>query len=145
VIDLGKHSSEARWFFIDMLTGKVVARHVAHGRGSNPSSKKYPHGTGYATRFSNVNGSEATSRGFFLAAETYTGDHGVSVRLDGLSETNSNARDRDVVVHSADYVVEENKLQGRSLGCFAVAQSEHDAVVNQIQGGSLIYAEISKN
>lgn len=144
IVDFRKHSSIARWYFIDMKTGIVTPRHVSHGQGSDPTTKKYPHGTGYARRFSNVNNSNASSLGFFLVAETYIGEHGLSVRLDGLSTTDSNARIREIVVHAADYVVEENKLQGRSLGCFAVALSERDQVIGLINGGSLLYAGVSK-
>jgi hypothetical protein len=145
IVDFSRHSSVARWFFIDMKTGEVTTRHVAHGIGSDPSTKKYPHGTGYARRFSNVENSNESSIGFFLATDIYNGEHGPSVHLDGLSKTNSNARVRAIVVHSADYVIEENKLQGRSDGCFAIAPSEHDAVVSTISGGSLLYADVSKD
>jgi len=144
IVDFKQHSSVARWYFIDMKTGVVTTRHVSHGKGSDPTTKKYPHGTGYAKKFSNVEDSGMSSLGFFLVAETYTGEHGLSIRLDGLSPTNSNARPREIVVHSADYVVEENKLQGRSLGCFAVAAEERDKVVALINGGSLLYSGISK-
>jgi hypothetical protein len=144
VVDFSQHSSVARWYFIDMKTGKVTARHTSHGIGSDPSSKKYPHGTGYARKFSNTPNSNMSSIGFFLASDTYNGDHGLSVHLEGLSTTNSNARERAIVVHRADYVIEENKLQGRSDGCFAIAPSEHDAVVSLIAGGSLLYADRSK-
>lgn len=144
IIDMSEHSSVARWYFVDMKTGVVTQRHVSHGIGSDPTKKKYPHGTGYARKFGNVENSLMTSLGFFLAAESYSGSHGLSVRLDGLSETNSNARKRAIVVHSAEYVIEENKLQGRSDGCFAVAPSERDTVMNLIAGGSLIYAGLSK-
>lgn len=144
VVDFKQHSSVARWYFIDMKTGAVTSRHVSHGKGSDPTTKRSPHGTGYAKKFGNTENSEMSSLGFFLVAETYTGEHGLSIRLDGLSTTNSHARNREIVVHSADYVIEENKLQGRSLGCFAVALSERDKVVSQINGGSLLYAGVSK-
>ena len=143
IIDMSRHSSFARWYFIDMKTGVVTRRHVSHGIGSDPTTKKYPKGTGYAYKFGNVENSLRTSLGFFLAAEAYLGSHGLSVRLDGLSETNSNARMRGIVVHSAEYVVEEDTRQGRSDGCFAVAPSERDTVMNLIEGGSLIYADKS--
>jgi hypothetical protein len=145
IVDFSKHSSVARWYFIDMKTGEVTPRHTSHGIGSDPTTKKNPHGTGYAQKFSNIENSNMSSIGFYLASDIYNGEHGPSVHLDGLSDTNSNARERAIVVHQADYVIEQNKLQGRSDGCFAIAPSEHDAVVSAISGGSLLYADVSKD
>jgi hypothetical protein len=48
-----------------------------------------------------------SSLGVYKTAETYNGKHGLSLRLDGLSPTNSKARERAVVVHGADYVEDE--------------------------------------
>lgn len=134
VVDFSKNSREARFFIIDMNSGKVRALHVAHGKGSDPD------GDGLATVFSNVSGSEASSLGFYLTAETYNGNHGLSLKVDGLSPTNSNVRARSVVIHGAAYVQEANVIQGRSWGCFALTMSVKDQVIDLLKGGSLIFA-----
>lgn len=134
VIDFSKHSSLKRFFIIDMTSGKVWALHVAHGKGSDPD------GDGLANIFSNQSGSEASSLGFYLTAETYTGSHGRSLKVDGLSPTNSNVRARSVVIHGAAYVQEADVKQGRSWGCFALTMSLKDQVIDMIKGGSLMYA-----
>ena len=134
VIDFSKRSSEKRWHFIDMKTGEVWSLHVAHGKGSDSN------GDGYAEKFSNVSGSNASSLGFYRTAETYSGKWGYSLRIDGLSSTNSNARRRAVVVHGADYVVDRNVTQGRTWGCPAVSMANRTKVINLVKGGSLIYA-----
>lgn len=134
IIDFSKRSTEARFFIINMASGEVWAIHTAHGKGSDKDHD------GYAERFSNTSGSNASSLGYYLAAETYYGKHGLSLKLDGLSSTNSNARRRAVVIHGASYVKEASVIQGRSWGCPAVANHLRDKVIGMLKGGSLIYA-----
>jgi hypothetical protein len=134
VIDFSKSSKLKRFFIINMATGAVTAIHTAHGKGSDTNRD------GYAERFSNVSGSNASSLGFYLTAETYNGSNGYSLRLDGLSTTNSNARARAVVIHGASYVQESNVIQGRSWGCPALDQSLKTKVIDMLKNGSLIYA-----
>lgn len=86
----------------------------------------------------------ATSLGFYRTGKIYIGKHGPSLRLDGLSTTNSNARDRAIVIHGADYVQEEGRIQGRSWGCPAVAQNNRESVIERLKGGSLLYATLEK-
>lgn len=138
IVDFSAHSSKSRFYLVDMTTGKVSALHTSHGKGSDSNND------GYAERFSNVSGSEMSSLGYFRVAETYHGKHGLSIRLDGLSSTNSKARARAVVVHSASYVSEEKKKAGRSWGCFVLDPKYHSSVVAKIKNGSLLYANLSK-
>jgi hypothetical protein len=137
IIDFSKHSGKKRFFVIDLKTGMVEQQVTAHGSGSDPNND------GVADSFSNVSGSNASSIGFYLAAETYDGKWGRSMRLDGLSSTNSNARARAVVIHGADYVVDGSTQQGRSWGCPALPLGKKDAVIDKLNGGSLIYAALS--
>lgn len=134
LIDFGKRSTQARFFIVNMSSGEVWAIHTAHGKGSDSNHD------GYAEKFSNKSGSNASSLGYYRAAETYQGKHGLSLKLDGLSSTNSNARARAVVIHGASYVREASVIQGRSWGCPAVANNLRDKVIGLIKGGSLIYA-----
>lgn len=134
VIDFGKRSTQKRFFIINVATGKVMAIHVAHGKGSDADHD------GYAEKFSNSPGSKASSIGYYLTGSTYQGSNGYSLKLDGLSSTNSNARGRAVVIHGASYVSEGNVIQGRSWGCPAVAMSLRTQVIDMLKGGSLIYA-----
>ena len=112
---------------------------VAHGRGSDPEH------TGWLERFSNEPRSHATSAGAFKTDSVYVGEHGQSIRLEGLDESNSNAASRAIVVHGAWYVSEEiareRRVLGRSEGCFAVAQSSIREVLAALGPGRLIYAD----
>jgi hypothetical protein len=138
VIDFSKNSSQKRFFIINMSSGAVWNIHTAHGRGSDPDW------TGFATSFGNLDDSKKTSLGFYLTAETYYGEHKLSLRMDGLSSTNSNARSRAIVIHGADYVADANQIQGRSWGCPAVSMANRDRVINLLKGGSLLYASVNK-
>jgi hypothetical protein len=81
-----------------------------------------------------------SSLGYYITGSTYVGSHGTSLKLDGMSSTNSNARGRAIVVHGASYVSESSVIQGRSWGCPAVANSLKTKVINMLKNGSLIYA-----
>ena len=134
VVDLSVRSSQKRMHILNMKTGAVIHLHVAHGSGSDPNND------GYATVFGNTFDSEMSSLGFYKTAEIYSGVHGRSLRLDGLSLTNSNVRERAVVIHGADYVREANIKAGRSWGCFAVAMAQRNKVIDLLKGGAIIYA-----
>lgn len=133
VIDMTMHSSQDRFFLIEMATEKVTSYVVAHGRGSDPNW------TGYAQVFSNQPSSKATSIGFYRVAETYQGSHGYSVRMDGLSATNSKARERAIVIHGASYVQRGLEKQGRSFGCPALDDNVSTSVIQKVKEGSLLY------
>lgn len=139
IIDFSQHSSRPRFYIIDMRGGSVKAIRVAHGKGSDPDHD------GFATVFSNAANSNASSLGFYLTGETYIGKHGKSMRLHGLSSTNSNALSRAVVIHEASYVREANVKQGRSFGCPAVAASEIANVISSLKGGALIYGGLANS
>lgn len=134
VLDFRSHSRNRRFFVLDMDGGTMKSYPVAHGAKSDPDDD------GLATSFSNVNGSNKSSVGYYLTAETYIGGNGRSLRLDGLSTTNTNARERLIVVHGADYVADGRPKQGMSLGCPALSHSIAQGVIDQLQAGSLLYA-----
>ncbi len=135
VIDMSISANRNRFFLIDVENKKILHKSiVAHGRNSGGEFAKY---------FSNKIGSFKSSIGFYRTAETYQGKHGLSLRLDGLEYSNSNARKRAIVIHSADYVssvfIEKNGRLGRSLGCPSLPQKNYDQIVHTIKNGSLLF------
>lgn len=136
VIDFSLPSSEERMWIFDLADQSLLMRElVAHGRNS---------GNLLSTRFSNVEGSYQSSIGLFRGAESYSGKHGYSLRLDGLEPGfNDLARQRAIVIHGADYVdpswVEAYGRIGRSLGCPAVRQEVTSQVVDNLKGGQLVF------
>jgi hypothetical protein len=137
LVNFTKHSRIQRLFLINLATRSYSQMHVSHGKGSDTDND------GYAEIFSNTPNSYMSSLGFALTAETYYGVRGYSLRIDGLSSTNSKVRERAVVVHGSDYVVDENRKQGRSLGCFVISWSNRTYLIDKIREGSLIYAGVS--
>lgn len=136
IIDFSKPSTEERLFVVDLLGRKLLYRSlVAHGQGS---------GDNYATSFSNVEGSHKSSLGFYLTADTYKGKHGYSLRLDGLEKgINDKARQRAIVMHSADYAsrsfIASTGRLGRSFGCPALPCDISDEVIDAIKGGCVLF------
>jgi hypothetical protein len=139
IADFSLPSSAARFYLLRLADRSVRSHLVAHGRGSDPAH------TGWLERFSNEPRSHATSAGAYRTNRTYVGEHGQSIRLDGLDASNSNAASRAIVVHGAWYVSEEivkgRGVLGRSEGCFAVAQSSLGEVLATLGPGRLIYAD----
>lgn len=141
-VDYGLDNRTPRGYVFDMEALKVVDGPftVAHGRGSASRSSGVP------TRFSNREGSNATSLGLYVAQETYQfrGKSGgvryssLGLRLDGVSgEYNSAARRRGVVVHGAPYVTANRA--GRSEGCPAMEQSRARKLIPMIAGGGMVF------
>lgn len=139
VVDYHRRSDSFRFFIVDLKTGAVHQYHTTHGRGSDRNRD------GYAERFSNVVNSQMSSLGFVRTGEVYSGKYRRSLRLDGLSATNSNLRARAVVVHGSDYVHEQPVLQGLSMGCLALDWRVKDQVISQIRDGSLMYLGVSSS
>lgn len=133
VIDYSRPSGEPRFFLVDMVEDSAEAFLVSHGRGSDPDHD------GIADTFSNVEGSKMSSLGTFVTAETYYGQHGLSLRLDGLDSVNDAARERAIVIHGADYVSPARSIMGRSWGCPALEQAVAQALIPKIADGVLVY------
>lgn len=141
-VDYGLDARTPRGYVFDMEKLAVVDGpfNVAHGRGSRPTASGIP------TRFSNREGSAATSLGLYLAQETYgfSGKAGgqrytsVGLRLKGLSgKFNSAARQRRVVAHGAPYVTASKA--GRSEGCPAMEQARARRLLPKIGNGGMVF------
>lgn len=131
VIDMTQHSSKKRMYVINMKTGSVSTFLTAHGKNSDRDNN------GYADAFSNQDGSLMTSLGFYLTGVTYSGSHGLSLRLHGLESTNSNAYSRAIVMHGADYV--NPGYVGRSFGCPAIENKYVNTLIPALKNKSLLY------
>ena len=135
VADMDLPNTTERFWVLDLKTPRVLHRSlVAHGRGS---------GHLRAQRFSNVASSARTSLGFYRTAGAYDGKHGYSRRLTGLDKgENSNAFNRYIVLHAADYAapqyVQQHGHLGYSRGCPALPPQQFKAIIGSLPAGSLL-------
>ena len=136
ICDYSQRSDKKRLYILDLSEAKVLFNtYVSHGRNS---------GNDYATSFSNGTESHKSCLGFMRTAETYNGDNGYSMRLDGMEAGfNNNARPRAIVMHGSNYVsasrASNGTVMGRSYGCPAVPAAEARQIINCIKNGSCFF------
>jgi hypothetical protein len=136
IVDFSLPSSKKRLFIVDLKNNRLLFHtYVSHGRGS---------GKEMATGFSNVADSHQSSLGFYVTGNTYTGKHGLSMRLLGQDKGfNDNANDRAIVMHSAAYVseaaIQRMGFIGRSHGCPAVSEELNKPIIEKIKNGTCLF------
>ena len=130
ICDFSQSSKQKRLYIIDMTNDTIIANtFVAHGHNS---------GGEYATRFSNKLSSKQSSLGFYITKNTYRGENGLSLRMEGLEPGfNDKAYRRAIVMHGADYI--GNGSAGRSYGCPAVPKKECKEIINTIKNGTCLF------
>lgn len=137
IVNFNEPSYKKRLWVINLKDDRVVMHmHVAQGKNT---------GAVYAKHFSNQPGSLESSPGIFTTQHVYDGEHGESLRVNGLENgINNNALSRAVVIHPAWYVtpsfIKQNGYAGRSWGCFAVDPTRADKFISLIRGGSVLFA-----
>lgn len=139
IADFGLHSAQPRFHLVNLERSEVQSLHVSHGTGSDREHD------GWLKQFSNVEGSNATSRGAYVTWEWYVGRYGTSVRLGGLDPTNDAALRRYIVMHRAAYAESSHLAKwgrlGRSNGCFAFGEEQFRTALLNLSGGRLLYAD----
>lgn len=137
IADMTLPSTAKRLTVIDLEDKTVLLNtYVAHGQGS---------GELYCTRFSNREGSHATSKGLYrVGAEIVSPKHGAALLLHGLDAgVNCQAQTREVIIHGADYVSEdfiaEHGRLGRSWGCPAVSRTDMPRMIELLADGGYLY------
>ena len=137
VIDYSLASTEPRLWVFDLENKTLLFREVvAHGQGT---------GENMARDFSNRDGSHQSSLGLFRTSETYQGQNGYSLRMQGLEPgTNDAAMSRAIVMHGAPYVNVQTARQkgrlGRSWGCPAVRPEVARQVIDSLKNGQMIFS-----
>lgn len=136
ICDFSQSSRQKRLYIIDVENHELVTNtFVAHGKNS---------GAEFATKFSNIPESLQSSLGFYVTSSTYTGKHGLSLRLQGVDPGfNDKALLRTIVMHGATYVdaarARNGMYMGRSWGCPVVPHNESAAIINTIKNGTCIF------
>ncbi|MBS1935661.1 MAG: murein L,D-transpeptidase catalytic domain family protein, partial [Bacteroidetes bacterium] len=110
ICDFSQSSRNKRLYVVDLEEKKVLINtYVAHGRKS---------GGEYARSFSNSLNSHKSSLGFYVTERTYYGDHGLSLKIQGMERGfNDRASRRNIVIHGSEYVgsdfIRMNQFNGR--------------------------------
>lgn len=136
VCDFSQSSKQKRLYIIDVVNNKLITHtYVAHGKNS---------GGEYATSFSNQPESLQSSLGFYITSNTYIGEHGLSLRINGVDPGyNDKALERSIVIHGAAYVdgarVKAGMYMGRSWGCPAVPEKESTNIITTIKNGTCLF------
>jgi len=137
-VDMKIPSGKYRFFVVNLKTGKVIKKGlVAHGYGSTFFFSD-------SLQFSNVPNSNATSIGKYRIGKSYYGKFGKSYKLHGLDQTNSNAFERNIVLHGYKDVPaqEVSGLICTSKGCPMVSYGffkEVDKLIENSKSDILLY------
>jgi hypothetical protein len=136
ICDFSQSSRKKRLYVIDMENAELVMQtYVAHGQNS---------GREFASRFSNKPSSLQSSLGFYITKNTYKGEHGLALRMEGMEKGfNDNALRRGIVIHGATYIGDEGmfngSLTGRSFGCPAVPKKQNSTFIGMVKDGSCFF------
>jgi len=130
IADYTKSAFEKRLYIINLHTAKVNQYMVAHGVNSGGKGDR-------VWSASNEAGSYKTPTGFFKVGS----QAGITTRkrydylsIDGLEWKNRNAKQREIILHTASYVASV----GRSRGCFAIKPEDRWQVFSRMKRALLL-------
>ena len=132
IADYTKLATTKRLYIINLHNGRVYRHKVAHGRNSGAIG-------GRVWRASNRINSFQTPTGFFKVGtrEGITSKRHRYLGIEGLEWKNRNAKKREILLHTANYV----NWGGRSGGCFAIAPQDKKAVFSRLKT-ALLYSYV---
>ncbi len=136
ICDFSQSSRKKRLYIVDLTEQKLLVNtYVAHGRQS---------GAEYAKSFSNVPESNKSSLGFYVTRNTYYGQDGLALKIDGVEKgINDKANARNIVIHGSDYVgeafIKRNPFNGRSFGCPAIPEKHTKKIIQTIKNGTCLF------
>ncbi|MCV2485464.1 murein L,D-transpeptidase catalytic domain family protein [Flavobacterium sp. SH_e] len=112
-LDMKIESGRNRFFIYDLKHDKLLDKGlVGHGSGSET-------GIPGELKFSNIKNSNCSSLGKYAIGGSYVGTFGKAYKLYGLDKTNSNAFDRNIVLHKYSEIPFDEQPYPicNSLGC----------------------------
>lgn len=126
IIDYRKNILSDRLFVINLNTGKIIIEStVSHAWNS---------GFMKPTKYSNLPGSEKSSKGNYITLGTKYGKFGYSMIIKGIDgKINNNAQSRTIIFHS------NRKMKTKwSKGCFATPEVTNKKIINMTKNGTLV-------
>ncbi len=137
IIDFSQSSNNKRMYVIDLYKKALLFNtYVAHGKNT---------GNEFADKFSNIPGTFQSSLGFYITENMAVGSKvGLSLILKGIEKgINDKAREREIIIHGADYATEDfikkNGRLGRSFGCPSLPPDLIKPVAESIKDGTCLF------
>jgi hypothetical protein len=126
IIDYRKNILCNRLYLLDMVKKEVILESmVGHAWNS---------GILFASKFSNVIGSNKSSLGTYLTSNTQYGKFGYSMTVNGLEPgINNNARKRAIIFHS-----NKKMLTFWSDGCFSTPEDINKKIIDNSKNGTIV-------
>ena len=120
-VDFSIPANQPRFFVINLIYRKVLAKGYCASGKTNDSG---------VVIFSNLEGSNCSSKGAYKIGKSYIGKYGKSYILYGLDSTNSNAYDRNIVIHPYSNLEKKESFRFVPVteGCVGVT----DSFLNQL-------------
>lgn len=119
IVDFNKHDSQNRFFVLDFENMDLIhGCQVTHGSRSDLDSHH-----GWVDNLTNIPEDHTSSKGLYVysSLEDHS-EYGMVVRLLGLYNSNSNAKNRGILVHR------RRPNQRYSWGCFAISEADADKI-----------------
>jgi hypothetical protein len=137
IIDFSQSSNNKRMYVIDLYKKALLFNtYVAHGKNT---------GNEFAEKFSNIPGTLQSSLGFYITENMSIGSKvGLSLILKGIEKgINDKAREREIIIHGAEYATEDfirkNGRLGRSFGCPSLPPDLIKPVAESIKDGTCLF------
>lgn len=137
IIDFSQSSNNKRMYVIDLYKKALLFNtYVAHGKNT---------GNEFAEKFSNIPGTLQSSLGFYITENMAIGSKvGLSLILKGIEKgINDKAREREIIIHGAEYATEDfirkNGRLGRSFGCPSLPPDLIKPVAESIKDGTCLF------
>lgn len=131
-IDLSRKNNTYRFFVINLKDTTIINQGLCcNGKTDDNDNVIY----------SNIIGSNCSSKGLYKIGNSYTGRFGKAYVLHGLSSTNSNAQTRHVVLHSYRFIPREPSFYSicKSQGCPTVNPDYLNELNNYIKNYKVKY------
>jgi hypothetical protein len=127
IVDYTKPIFSERLYVLDMKNKKIVLKSTV--------SHAFKSGVMYPTDFSNVSGTNKSSKGAFITKGTYNGGFGYSMVIRGLDRgINDNVESRKIIFHST-----KKMKTSWSNGCFATPEETNKTIIELTKNGRLVY------
>lgn len=139
-VNMNKPSFQERLFVYKINSQELVGSYTcSHGVNSCDENN-----LAYAKYFSNNKTGRQTSLGAMVTKKIYNTKYGESLYLKGLeNKVNSNAEERQIVLHGADYMsnsyIEKFKRAGFSWGNFALDHTVCNSLLTLIKDNVFMY------